>query len=108
MANYNAPTEDITEFNTSLFNQPEVILSQAEADLLYLSKSKNYFSTASLTTFNGQVNVGGTLEMVSGTTTNDLAISGANLPNLLISASNPSILNRIWSAIRNTLIFRKI
>ena len=48
MSNYNPPTENITEFNTSLFNQPEVILSQAEPDLLYLSKTKNDISTATL------------------------------------------------------------
>ena len=42
MSVYNPPIEDITSFNTLLFNQPEVILSQAEADLLYLSKIKFY------------------------------------------------------------------
>ena len=55
MANYNAPTENIPSFNTLLFNQPEEILSQAEADLLYLSKTKTDTSTAPLTTFNGQL-----------------------------------------------------
>lgn len=64
MSNYNPPIENITEFNTSLFNQPEVILSEAEADLLYLSKKKNDISTATLTTFNNQVNVG-TLTTIS-------------------------------------------
>ena len=59
MSNYNPPTENITEFNTSLFNQPEVILSQAEADLLYLSKTKNDTSTATLTTFNGGTSIKG-------------------------------------------------
>ena len=58
MSSYNPPTEDITQFNSSLFNQPEETLSQAEADLLYLSKTKNDTSTATLTTFNNQVNVG--------------------------------------------------
>ena len=61
MANYNPPTENISDFNTSLFNQPEVILSQAEADLLYLSKVSTTISTAGSTTFNNGVNVGGTL-----------------------------------------------
>ena len=75
MANYNPPTEDITSFNTLLFNQPEVQLSQAEADLLYLSKVSTDISTAGSTTFNGQVSVGGSL-VVSGNTTNTLATSG--------------------------------
>jgi hypothetical protein len=56
MATYNAPTEDITSFNTSLFNQPEVILTQAEADLLYLSKTTSGTSTAGNTTFTGTIN----------------------------------------------------
>ena len=55
MASYNPPTEDLPIFNTSLFNQPEETLSQAEADLLYLSKTKTDISTAPLTTFNNQV-----------------------------------------------------
>ena len=61
MSAYPAPTEDITEFNTSLFNQPEETLSQAEADKLYLSKTSNDISTASSTTFNGAVSVSGNL-----------------------------------------------
>ena len=52
---YRPPTEDITEFNSSLFNQPQINLTQGQADLLYLSKTKNDTSTATLTTFNGQV-----------------------------------------------------
>jgi len=59
MASYNPPTEYITEFNTSLFNQPEETLSQAEADLLYLSKTKTDTSTAPQTTFNGAVDIKG-------------------------------------------------
>lgn len=78
MSVYNPPTESITEFNTSLFNQPEDTLSQAEANKLYLSKTSNDTSSASLTTFNGQVSVGGTLELVSGAFTNDLAIASPN------------------------------
>lgn len=58
-AAYSPPTEDITQFNSSLFNQPEETLSQAEADLLYLSKTKNDTSTATLTTFNNQVTIKG-------------------------------------------------
>lgn len=58
MSAYNPPIEDIPTFNSSLFNQPEETLSQAEADKLYLSKTKNDTSTAALTTFNNQVNVG--------------------------------------------------
>ena len=56
MANYNAPTENITQFNTLLFNQPEVVLSQGEADLLYLSKTTSGTSTAGNTTFTGTIN----------------------------------------------------
>jgi len=58
-AAYNPPTEDITQFNSSLFNQPEEILSQAEANLLYLSKKNSDTSTAALTTFNNQVDIKG-------------------------------------------------
>jgi hypothetical protein len=56
MANYNPPTEDITSFNTLLFNQPEEILTQGEADLLYLSKTTSGTSTAGNTTFTGTIN----------------------------------------------------
>jgi hypothetical protein len=56
MSNYNPPTENITQFNTSLFNQPEVILTQGEADLLYLSKTTSGTSTAGNTTFTGTIN----------------------------------------------------
>lgn len=68
-ASYNPPIEDIPTFNSSLFNQPEEILSQAEADKLYLSKTKNDTSTAALTTFNNQVNVGtlNTIQIKSAT-----------------------------------------
>ena len=57
MASYNPPTENITQFISSLFNQIEDTLSQSEADTLYLSKKKNDTSTAPLTTFNGQINI---------------------------------------------------
>jgi len=63
MASYNPPTELITQFNSSLFNQPEETLSQAEADTLYLSKKKNDTSTAPLTTFTGAVNSYGDLSV---------------------------------------------
>jgi len=59
MSAYNPPTEDIPTFNSSLFNQPEETLSQAQADLLYLSKKTSDTSTAPLTTFNNQISVGG-------------------------------------------------
>ena len=59
MASYNPPTENITSFNSSLFNQPEETLSQAEADKLYLSKTKTDTSTAPLTIFNNQVDFKG-------------------------------------------------
>jgi hypothetical protein len=55
MSNYNPPTENITEFNSSLFNQPVVNLTQEQADLLYLSKTKNDTSTATTTTFSGSI-----------------------------------------------------
>jgi len=59
MASYNPPTENLPTFNSTLFNQAEETLSQAEADKLYLSKTKNDTSTASTTTFNNQISVGG-------------------------------------------------
>ena len=65
MANYNPPIEDIPTFNSSLFNQPEETLSQAEADKLYLSKTKNDTSTASSTIFNNAVSVGGNFTTTS-------------------------------------------
>ena len=55
MASYNPPTEYLPSFNSTLFNQPEETLSQAEADKLYLSKKNTDTSTASITTFNGAV-----------------------------------------------------
>lgn len=58
-AAYSPPTEDITQFNSSLFNQPIISLSQAEADKLYLSKTKNDTSAATLTTFNGGTSIKG-------------------------------------------------
>ena len=61
MSSYNQPTESLPSFNNEVFSQPEVILSQAEADLLYLSKTKSDISTAGSTTFNGAVNVGGNI-----------------------------------------------
>ena len=60
-ASYNPPSETITQFNSSLFNQIEDTLSQTEADTLYLSKKKNDTSTAPLTTFTGAVNSYGDL-----------------------------------------------
>jgi hypothetical protein len=67
MATYNAPTENITSFNTSLFNPPEVILTQGEADLLYLSKVSSGTSTAGNTTFTGTIN-STTINTVNSTT----------------------------------------
>ena len=79
MSVYNPPTEDITQFNTSLFNQPVETLSQAEADRLYLSKTKSDISTSAETTFNGNVNVGGMLDLTSGANTSELSQSGNTL-----------------------------
>ena len=76
MANYNPPTEDITSFNTLLFNQPEVILSQAEADLLYLSKVSSTISTAGSTSFSNAVSVGGNF---STTAIKSSTTAGANV-----------------------------
>ena len=59
MSSYNPPIENLPTFNSTLFNQPEEILSQAEADKLYLSKTKNDTSTATLTTFNGGTSIKG-------------------------------------------------
>jgi len=56
MAVSNPPTEYITSFNSSLFNQPQVNLTQSQADLLYLSKTTTGTSTAGNTTFTGTIN----------------------------------------------------
>jgi hypothetical protein len=56
MAASNPPTENITSFNSSLFNQPQVNLTQSQADLLYLSKTTTDTSTAGNTTFTGTIN----------------------------------------------------
>ena len=61
MTSYDPPIEDITEFNSSLFNQPQINLTQAQADLLYLSKTKNDTSTATLTTFTNAIRVDGNI-----------------------------------------------
>ena len=76
MSAYNPPIEDITEFNTSLFNQPEDTLSQAEANRLYLSKTSNDTSSASLTTFNGAVTINGNVEVGTSGVTSDLSLKG--------------------------------
>lgn len=67
-ASYNPPTENITSFNSSLFNQPENTLSQAEADQLYLSKTKTDTSTSALTTFNNAVTIKGDTSVGDATT----------------------------------------
>lgn len=79
MSAYNQPTESLPSFNNEVFSQPIVNLSQAEADKLYLSKTKNDISTASSTTFNGTVNVGGMLDLTSGANTSELSQSGNTL-----------------------------
>jgi len=91
MANYNPPTEDITSFNTSLFNQPEVILSQAEADLLYLSKVSSTISTAGLTTFNNGVSVGGNITGSSLIQSNTTSASTNSIYNNLFTGSTLTI-----------------
>lgn len=79
MSAYNQPTESLPSFNNEVFSQPIVNLSQAEADLLYLSKTKNDISTASSTTFNGDVNVGGMLDLTSGENTSEIFQSATTL-----------------------------
>jgi len=91
MANYNPPTEDITSFNTSLFNQPEVILSQAEADLLYLSKVSSTISTAGSTTFNNGVSVGGNITGSSLIQSNTTSASTNSIYTNLFSGSTLTI-----------------
>ena len=68
MAASNPPTEYITSFNSSLFNQPQVNLTQSQADLLYLSKTTTDTSTASNTTFTGTIN-STIIKTVNSTTT---------------------------------------
>ena len=68
MAASKPPTEYITLFNSSLFNQPQVNLTQSQADLLYLSKTTTGTSTAGNTTFTGTIN-STTINTVNSTTT---------------------------------------
>lgn len=96
MASYNPPTEIITSFNTSLFNQPEVNLTKSDADLLYLSKKNTDTSTSPLTAFNGQINLNGTTNIgVSG------GASNVNFKNSLVmydTASPYSSFSKIYSS----------
>lgn len=62
MASYNPPLENITDFNTTLFNNDIPItsggtgdLTKAQADTYYLSKINTDTSTATLTTFNNSL-----------------------------------------------------
>jgi hypothetical protein len=87
MANYDPPTENITSFNTLLFNQPEVQLTRGEADLLYLSKVSTDISTAGSTTFNGAVGVGGNITGSSLIQSNTTSPSTNLLYNNLFSGS---------------------
>jgi hypothetical protein len=87
MASYNGPTENIPSFNTLLFNQPEVVLTQAEADLLYLSKVSTDISTAGSTTFNGQVSVGGNITGSSLIQSNTTSASTNSLYTNLFTGS---------------------
>lgn len=83
-AAYSPPIEDITQFNSSLFNQDTGTgLTQAETDLLYLSKKKSDISTASLTTFNNAVTIGGNVTLGQTTITD-----GQNLNARQILSSN--------------------
>jgi hypothetical protein len=71
MASYLPPSENLPTFNSSLFNQPEETLSQAEADLLYLRKT------------------GSVTENINGlkTFTNNVTINNASLPTLILQQS---------------------
>ena len=91
MASYNGPTENIPSFNTLLFNQPEVVLTQAEADLLYLSKVSTDISTAGSTTFNGQVSVGGNITGSSLIQSNTTSPSTNLIYNNLFTGSTLTI-----------------
>jgi hypothetical protein len=85
-AAYSPPIEDITQFNSSLFNQTSTGLTQTETDLLYLSKKKSDISTASLTTFNNAVTIGGNVTLGQTTITD-----GQNLNARLILSSNTGV-----------------
>ena len=87
MSAYNQPTESLPSFNNEVFSQPIVNLSQAEADLLYLSKTKNDISTASSTTFNGQVNVGGNITGSTLIQSNTTSVSTNRIFDNLFSGS---------------------
>jgi hypothetical protein len=91
MSAYNPPSEFITEFNTSLFNQPEQILSQTEADKLYLSKKNSDTSTAGSTTFNGAVSVGGNITGSSLIQSNTTSASTNSIYNNLFTGSTLAI-----------------
>lgn len=87
MSAYNQPTESLPSFNNEVFSQPIVNLSQAEADLLYLSKTKNDISTASSTTFNGNVNVGGNITGSTLRQSNTTSVSTNRIFDNLFSGS---------------------
>jgi len=79
MAAYLPPTEDITSFNSALFTHDTGTgLSQTEANKLYLSKKNSDISTAPLTTFNGQVTIGGTTTITDGQTLNARQINSTS------------------------------
>ena len=63
MSSYLPPTEDLPTFNSSVFNQPTTGLTQAQTDLLYLSKTKDDTSTATFTTFTNAVRVDGNMNI---------------------------------------------
>jgi len=107
MTSYLPPLENLPTFNSSLFNQAEDTLSQAEADLLYLSKKKSDTSTAPLTTFNGQVNIGGTTTITDGQVLNTRQINSTSTAStahqLFTNMIAPAVLTIGNSASSNTL-----
>jgi len=106
MSSYNPPTEDLPIFNSLLFNQPEETLSQAEADLLYLSKTKTDTSTAPQTTFNGGVNVVGNITGSSLIQSNTTTASTNSIYNNLFTGSTLTIgTNNSTNTINGTTTF---
>jgi hypothetical protein len=108
MATYSPPTELITEFNSSLFNQDTGGgLSQAEADELYLARKGVATSSASSTSFTNSISAGSVLSNslrnsnTTSATTNriyDNLFSGSTLTigtsgsdNTIIGATQPTL-----------------
>lgn len=71
---YQPPTENLTEFNSSVFKTAnESTLTLSEAQALFLGRTGTPSSTATSTTFNGVINVGGLILSSSGNSGNKSA-----------------------------------